>query len=120
MYWYYFVSVAQRVADRDHSKQGIEVKLLKGNKSISDIRKEVLSKEEREVNDLSSTPTVRVMGISPRLSVETIRLYFENTIRSGGGNIVDMIDNMEESNIKYITFENHNGKLKNMHGRERL
>lgn len=105
------VLVAQRVAERDHSKQHIKVKLLKEGKSISDIRQKILATSATEVNNLSNTSSVRVKGIPTSTSMEKIRLYFENTIRSGGGKVVDIIDDMEDSSVKYITFENQNGKL---------
>ena len=54
-------------------------------------------------------PMVKISGVTQNISEETLELYFENTKRSGGGEIksIDMFPSMQAA---IITFEDTAGK----------
>ena len=53
-------------------------------------------------------PMVRISGISSQISVDTLQLFFENTKRSGGGDI-DSIQMVEADEAAIITFGEKSG-----------
>lgn len=68
-----------------------------------DVRVEDYSEEAGE----DSENILEVRGVSSKTSEDTVMMYFENTRRSGGGEIKSM---KSEDGVFYIIFEDDQGK----------
>jgi hypothetical protein len=67
--------------------------------------KEESSAAEEVVMELENV--LEVKGVAPSTSSDTVEMYFENTRRSGGGDITKI---SEEDGTFYIIFEEEGGK----------
>ncbi|XP_053390551.1 uncharacterized protein LOC128553429 [Mercenaria mercenaria] len=97
--------VALRVQERvGHviAKQKVSVALHTPSKQS---KKSDKVKEKDKENE-QSTKTIKVKGVDKSASIDTVEFYFENTRRSGGGEIEDIIRDEEEEDVIYITFKN--------------
>ncbi|XP_053389200.1 protein mono-ADP-ribosyltransferase PARP14-like, partial [Mercenaria mercenaria] len=83
--------VAGRVVAKDHSKQGLEVKLVTDRSADDDSTDKNVS-------------TVKVKGVQTTVTKETLEHYFENEKRSGGGPIESIWNDDEDENVVFITF----------------
>ncbi|XP_045190679.2 uncharacterized protein LOC123547554 [Mercenaria mercenaria] len=101
--------VAKRVEERGNhvvNKETLTVKLhTPNNKSKRS------DKPEETVEDKPETSgTIKVKGVDKSVSRDTVELYFENTKRSGGGDIDNVQSDEEEEDVLYITFKDKHGK----------
>ena len=60
------------------------------------------------VSDIENTRSVVVEGLGPNITQDAILLYFENTRRSGGGE-VESVEMTSESNSAIVTFKEAKG-----------
>ena len=69
-----------------------------------------LAGSELTISPYVEEPMVKISGVTQNISEETLELYFENTKRSGGGEIksIDMFPSMQAA---IITFEDTAGKI---------
>ena len=67
-----------------------------------------LSGCELTIRPFIQEPMVRISGISSQVSVDTLELFFENTKRSGGGDI-ESIEMVEADEAAVITFTDEAG-----------
>ncbi|XP_053393606.1 uncharacterized protein LOC123565062 isoform X2 [Mercenaria mercenaria] len=83
--------VAERVVAKDHSKQGLEVMLVR-------------DRSADEVSTDQNVSTVKVRGVQKILTKDILTYYFENEKRSGGGPIQSIWSDDEDENVVFITF----------------
>ena len=69
-----------------------------------------LSGCELTIRPFIQEPMVRISGISSQVSVDTLELFFENTKRSGGGDI-ESIEMVEADEAAVITFTDKTGTI---------
>ena len=67
-----------------------------------------LSGCELAISPFIQEPMVRISGINSQISVDTLELFFENTKRSGGGDI-ESIEMVEADEAAVITFTDEAG-----------
>ncbi|XP_053407687.1 uncharacterized protein LOC128559584 [Mercenaria mercenaria] len=53
------------------------------------------------------TKTIKVKGVDKSVSRDLVEFYFENSRRSGGGEIENVMSDEEDEDVIYITFKNH-------------
>ncbi|XP_053390662.1 protein mono-ADP-ribosyltransferase PARP14-like [Mercenaria mercenaria] len=89
---------ARNVAARNHCKFGVDVKLL-------DDEMDEGSPMNMTKNLHENTKTVKVMNVGRDIKGETLQFYFENTSRSGGGEIESITRYDDDDQlVYYITF----------------
>lgn len=76
--------------------------------SISACPAKTKSSNKTEGKKANLTDTIQVSGLTKKVSKETVQLYFENTRRSGGGDISDIVE--EEDGTMLIKFCDPQGK----------
>ncbi|XP_053389475.1 protein mono-ADP-ribosyltransferase PARP14-like, partial [Mercenaria mercenaria] len=64
-----------------------------------------VKKEDKE-DEPEPTKTIKVKGVDKSASRDTVEFYFENSRRSGGGEIENISSDEEEEDVIYITFKN--------------
>ena len=69
-----------------------------------------LSGCELAISPFIQEPMVRISRISSQVSVDTLELFFENTKRSGGGDI-ESIEMVEVDEAAVITFTDRTGTI---------
>ena len=69
-----------------------------------------LSGCELAISQFIQEPMVRISGINSQISVDTLELFFENTKRSGGGDI-ESIEMVEADEAAVITFSDQTGTI---------
>ena len=67
-----------------------------------------LAGRELLISPFIQEPMIRISGISSQISVDTLELFFENTKRSGGGDI-ESIQMVEADEAAIITFADKSG-----------
>ncbi|XP_053407780.1 protein mono-ADP-ribosyltransferase PARP14-like isoform X2 [Mercenaria mercenaria] len=96
--------VAKRVEERGNhvvNKETLTVRL-----HTPDDKSKRLDKPEETVEDKPETSrTIKVKGVDKSVSRDTVELYFENTKRSGGGDIESIQSDEEEEDVLFITFK---------------
>ena len=104
----FYFTVAQKVVKREQhivSGKKIEVCLHQPNQPT---KQPVVSTERETLSEPQCI--VRVEGISNVRSMETLKFYFDNARRSGGGG-VKKFEVYKEDDEAYITFETEEGML---------
>jgi hypothetical protein len=102
--------VAQRVAEKGKHvirKEKLNVKVhipSKKSKKPDDKDKEIEEEEKTEPPN-----TIKVKGINKSASRDTVEFYFENSRRSGGGEIETIKSDDEDEEVFYITFKSTEG-----------
>ncbi|XP_064602045.1 protein mono-ADP-ribosyltransferase PARP14-like [Liolophura sinensis] len=81
------IKVAERVLE--YGKSG-GIKMGGKTLSISACTPKTNSSHKTERKSANLTDTIQVSGLSNKVSAEIVQLYFENTRRSGGGNVSDV------------------------------
>ena len=66
----------------------------------------LFSEGNMEVGDGGISTTVEVRGLSKKTSQELMEMYFENSRRSGGGDVEEV---MIKDEVAYITFKEAEG-----------
>lgn len=98
--------VAQKVLSRDHVLDDVKlsVALHKPEKETKDEKGGYSSHEE------SVSRVVEISGLSVQTTKDAVCNYFENTRRSGGGDI-ENVELQEESGVAVVTFVRSEGNL---------
>ena len=109
MFFYLFVClfvcvclVARRVVEREeHTLDGASLKVVFGKSEHNVIKEETSSCDSR---------IVEVTGLASVTTEDAICNYFENTRRSGGGE-VESVEMKPESNMAIVTFKEAQGRV---------
>jgi len=67
------------------------------------VKVSVLAAEQTEQQDMEESRTIELIGLAPTTTEDSIRNFFENTRRSGGGDI-DSVEFNPEKGFAVITF----------------
>ncbi|XP_060585886.1 protein mono-ADP-ribosyltransferase PARP14-like isoform X2 [Ruditapes philippinarum] len=100
--------VAQKVAEKGrhvikNEKLNVKVHIpSKKSKKPDDVEEE---KQEEEEEETKPSNTIKVKGINKSASRDTVEFYFENSRRSGGGEIETIKSDDEDEDVLYITFK---------------
>ena len=68
------------------------------------VKVSVLAAEQTEQQDMEESRTIELIGLAPTTTEDSIRNFFENTRRSGGGDI-DSLEFSPEEGFAVITFK---------------
>ncbi|XP_053389478.1 uncharacterized protein LOC128552464 [Mercenaria mercenaria] len=95
---------AQNVIERRNhiiKKEKLNVSLY----SLTGQSKKAYKTEETTENKPDKPRTIKVKGVDKSTSRDTLEFYFENSRRSGGGEIENIRSDVEEGDVLYITFK---------------
>jgi hypothetical protein len=104
--------VAQRVAEKGrhvikNEKLNVKVHIpSKKSKKPDDMEEEKQEEEETEPPN-----TIKVKGYNKSASRDTVECYFENSRKSGGGEIETIKSDDEDEDVLYITFKSTEGNI---------
>ena len=115
------VSVADAVTKRKHELDGNALHVTKpppkkARKSESDDQK---SDDYESTQSKVARRTIIVEGVTKSTSEELLRMLFESTRRTGGGEIEDM-EYQPESERATITFQSEDGRFDYIHILEKI
>lgn len=105
--------VAQRVEERPKhivKKERLIVKLHTPAKHSKKAQESIKDTTEDSVPEEPHC-TIKVKGVDKSASRDTVEFYFENTRRSGGGELESVKSDSEEEDVIYVTFKSEKGNF---------